>query len=403
VASQNAFYVWAATHTATEYYSALGGGYWNKQGGSGTGSTTLADLTDVDITSPSGGQILTYNAISAKWVNSASAGSLSALSDVSMSSPVSGQFLMYGANASNKWGNTNRLSYASGIMTFNASSYVFSGGDVSQVHDLSITGDLNLASGSIQTSGNIVSNSQIWSKGNFTVGASVFTVDHSTGDTNISGAVLVDNAITVNSTTTLKGNLYVKNGTTTKFSVQKTTGDFYTEGSGAIIGGLVIDGSTTLNDTSLLTGSFELQSGTTMVWGGGTLDATTGAFTTFGSILAVSNSYGIGYGAGAGADVTQGTNKTTGVAINAMCGQITTANSSLASGAKATFTVNNTSCGDTDLVIVNVVGGGTSKSYAAYISAVNLNAFDITLENISGGALAEAVVIGFAIIKGVIV
>lgn len=41
------------------------------EGGGGGGSTTLAGLTDVDISNPSNGQTLIYNAISGKWENGA--------------------------------------------------------------------------------------------------------------------------------------------------------------------------------------------------------------------------------------------------------------------------------------------------------------------------------------------
>lgn len=40
-------------------------------GGGGGGSTTLSGLTDVDISNPSNGQTLVYNASSGKWENGA--------------------------------------------------------------------------------------------------------------------------------------------------------------------------------------------------------------------------------------------------------------------------------------------------------------------------------------------
>lgn len=43
---------------------------WNQgSGGGGGGSTTLAGLTDVDISNPSNGQTLVYNSTSEKWEN----------------------------------------------------------------------------------------------------------------------------------------------------------------------------------------------------------------------------------------------------------------------------------------------------------------------------------------------
>lgn len=48
---------------------AKGGG-----GGGGGGSSTLAGLTDVDISNPTDGQVLVYNAESGKWENGAGGG-----------------------------------------------------------------------------------------------------------------------------------------------------------------------------------------------------------------------------------------------------------------------------------------------------------------------------------------
>jgi hypothetical protein len=51
---------------------------------------------------------------------------------------------------------------------------------------------------------------------------------------------------------------------------------------------------------------------------------------------------GIGYATGAGGAVTQATDRTTGVTLSKLTGQITTNNASLAAGAEAEFTVTNT-------------------------------------------------------------
>ena len=45
-----------------------------KNGGGGGGSTTLAALEDTDITTPSNGQVLTYNGTSEKWENANASG-----------------------------------------------------------------------------------------------------------------------------------------------------------------------------------------------------------------------------------------------------------------------------------------------------------------------------------------
>lgn len=71
----------------------------------GGGSTTLAALTDTDITTPSNGQVLTYDGTSEKWENSAiPAQSVEGLSDTNITTPTDGQVLTYD-NTSSKWVN----------------------------------------------------------------------------------------------------------------------------------------------------------------------------------------------------------------------------------------------------------------------------------------------------------
>ena len=48
----------------------------NAPGGGGGGSSTLSGLTDVDISNPTNGQTLVYNATSGKWENGGSSGVL---------------------------------------------------------------------------------------------------------------------------------------------------------------------------------------------------------------------------------------------------------------------------------------------------------------------------------------
>lgn len=54
-----------------DYIARNGGG---GGGGGGGGSSTLAGLTDVDISNPSDGQTLVYDAASSKWVNGSGGG-----------------------------------------------------------------------------------------------------------------------------------------------------------------------------------------------------------------------------------------------------------------------------------------------------------------------------------------
>ena len=71
------------------------------------GSATLEDLTDTDITTPSDGQVLTYDGTAEKWENaSPAATSLSDLTDTAITTPTNGQVLTYDSTAA-KWGNAS--------------------------------------------------------------------------------------------------------------------------------------------------------------------------------------------------------------------------------------------------------------------------------------------------------
>jgi hypothetical protein len=119
------------------------------------------------------------------------------------------------------------------------------------------------------------------------------------------------------------------------------------------------------------------------------------------ALLSVNATAGIGYGTGAGGAVTQGTSKTTGVTLNTVTGTITTDNAALAAAAEATFTVTNSAVALTDTIVLSIQSGGTSGEYLAHVSTVTAGSFDITLANMSGASASDAVLINFAVIKGV--
>ena len=106
----------------------------------------------------------------------------------------------------------------------------------------------------------------------------------------------------------------------------------------------------------------------------------------------------IGYAAGAQGAVTQATSKSTGVTLNASAGQITMNNASLATATNVTFTLTNSTLSAKDVLILNVSGAATSGAYNCWVSSMTAGSATITLRNISGGSLSEAVVLNFAII-----
>lgn len=74
----------------------------------GGGASTLADLTDVEITEPEAGQVLTYDDDDEVWVNTdlpAVPDDLADLSDVEITDPAADQVLTYDAESA-KWVNS---------------------------------------------------------------------------------------------------------------------------------------------------------------------------------------------------------------------------------------------------------------------------------------------------------
>ncbi len=107
-----------------------------------------------------------------------------------------------------------------------------------------------------------------------------------------------------------------------------------------------------------------------------------------------------GYSTGGGT-VTQTTNKTTAVTLNAKSGQITMNNASMSSNTTAGFTLTNSFVAATDVVIVNIASGATADGYILTVDAVAAGSCRISVRHNSGGALGEALVLNFVVIKGV--
>jgi hypothetical protein len=107
----------------------------------------------------------------------------------------------------------------------------------------------------------------------------------------------------------------------------------------------------------------------------------------------------IGYTAAAQGTVTQATSKSTAVTLNKPAGVITMNNASLATATNATFTLNNSFISANDTVILTISGGqATPGSYNVFANGLAAGSVSISLRNISGGSLSEAVVINFAVI-----
>ena len=104
---------------------------------------------------------------------------------------------------------------------------------------------------------------------------------------------------------------------------------------------------------------------------------------------------------GPSSTVTQTTNRSTGVTINATSGRITTDTTSLAAAAEASFTVTNSKVSATSVVVVNVASGAAATPLA-FVTAVAAGSFQITISNLHAStAETGALVLNFVVINGV--
>ena len=106
-------------------------------------------------------------------------------------------------------------------------------------------------------------------------------------------------------------------------------------------------------------------------------------------------------GQGYGGTVVQQTNKTTGVTLNKLSGQITMSNAALTAGSEVAFSLNNNTITSTDIVIVNVQSVGTAGAYLVSVGAVANGSCSITVSNASAGSLSQALVLNFRVLKSV--
>lgn len=110
---------------------------------------------------------------------------------------------------------------------------------------------------------------------------------------------------------------------------------------------------------------------------------------------------GIGYSTGAGGIVTQATSKATGVTLNKACGEITLNAASLAAATIVSFTLTNSAIALGDNLILNHVGAGTKGGYSLNAECLAGTA-TISVRNNTAGALLEALVIRFTVVKAVV-
>lgn len=129
------------------------------------------------------------------------------------------------------------------------------------------------------------------------------------------------------------------------------------------------------------------------IWAGGSAKVVVDDVT--GTVL--SKQGAMGYTVGAGGTVTQATNKSTGVTLSKPSGTITMSSAALASGAAVSFTLTNTLITPLDILDVAVQWGAFTPENYRVRAACGNGVARITLENVSGGSLSEALPINFAL------
>lgn len=96
--------------------------------------------------------------------------------------------------------------------------------------------------------------------------------------------------------------------------------------------------------------------------------------------------------------VTQATNKATGVTLDKAAGAITMNNASLAAATEVSFTVTNSKVKATDVPVVAIASGGTAGAYSVNVDAVAAGSFQVSVSNLTAGALGEALVLNFVVV-----
>jgi len=112
----------------------------------------------------------------------------------------------------------------------------------------------------------------------------------------------------------------------------------------------------------------------------------------------------LGYSTGAGLAVTQATNRTTGVTINAVSGTITTHNASLAAELAASFVVTNSAVAIGDVILLSQRSGAVGVMTTVEVIAVASGSFTIAVMNgnvAAGVAETGAILINFCVFKAV--
>jgi hypothetical protein len=128
---------------------------------------------------------------------------------------------------------------------------------------------------------------------------------------------------------------------------------------------------------------------------------TTGLISAADAITSSGATAGVGYRTGAGGTVSQSTSKSTAVTLNRVCGEITMNGAQLNGDSTVSFTLNNTAVANTDVIIVNQVGGGNIGEYA-FNGSCGAGSAEISVHNMTDVNRSDAIVLRFVVVKAAI-
>ena len=243
--------------------------------------------------------------------------------------------------------------------------------------NLSVTGNVlnNLSVSNTVDAGNLITSGQILAAGNIT--GAYFLGDGSHLDGIYSNYVFNGNSYM--GFGTANGNANISIGTTSNVVVVASTGVRVVgtvSATGNITGGNVTTGILTLGSGII---------GNVMATG----------------YIKTNDGYGIGYATGAGGAVTQTSNKSTGVTLDKVCGEITMNNQNLNAASTVTFVLTNSTIEAADVMIINQTSAANSAGYT-FNAICNTGNASITVRNVMASAASDAIVLRYALIKGVI-
>jgi hypothetical protein len=239
------------------------------------------------------------------------------------------------------------------------------------VTGISLTGNV--------TGGNFITSGLVTAVGNVT-GGNISTAGQVVATGNISGGNISTNQLS------LSGNVISALNVTGNINGGNIKSPGIVSAAGNVTGGNIITAGRLVTSGSIINSDISTTGNVTVTGAGG---------------ISSDNSGKIGYGTGSGGTVTQLTDKTTGVTLNKASGVITMAGTLLGGDATVSFVLTNSVIANTDVMIVNQVGGGNIGEYT-FNAVCNSGTANISVHNMTNTNRSDAIVLRYAVIKGAV-